>query len=154
MKRGLGFVLALGLGLALPATGWAEKPQGKAPQKVQKGPLENVTCALVAYEAPTSRLTVTLSGLPAKKTVYGAAALDKGDEGGVWVQVGQDLKADGQVTFEASDFHGRALVFLAKNGTGKEFLRNAQKGSAQGKPATGKRVRGAAIVPVCNFDLP
>jgi len=152
MKRVPGFVLALGICLALPATGWAAKPDKV--QKAKKGPLDGVTCSLVGYEAPTSRLTVTLTGLPAKKTIFAAAALDKGDEGGVWVQVGQDLKADGEVTFEASDFHGKALVYLAKNPAGKSFLQKAQKGSAQGRPSTGKAVGKAAIAPVCTFTLP
>jgi len=169
MMRSLGFAVALAFCLALPATGWADKPEDKGkpdkvekekgakPEKVKKtkkGPLDDVTCELVSYDAPASRLTVKLANLPAKKKLYGAAALDKGEEGGVWVQVGQDVKADGEYAFEASDFHGKAYVYLAKNPAGKTFLKKAQKGSAKAKPAKAKLVQRAAIAPVCSFDLP
>ena len=115
--------------------------------------MKDLACTVVSQDAAANVMTVKLTGLPAKKATFVAAALYK-PEDAVWVQAGQDVKADGEVALEAYDLHGKAVVYAARDAAGKQFLVRAQKGSAAHKPTTVKAVAGASVVAICSIDAP
>lgn len=119
----------------------------------KKAWFSELRCAFVSYDKPGRKLTVRLQGLPDKQHVYVAASLDRGPEGGLWVQAGSDLTRSGDVELEAYDFSGKAIIYAAKNGGGRGYLEKAQKGSAKGKPSSTKAASKAAVSPICEFDI-
>ncbi len=117
------------------------------------GWFSELRCAFVSYDKGGRKLTVRLQGLPDKQHLYVAAALDRGPEGGLWVQAGSDLTKSGDTELEAYDFNGKAIVYAAKNGGGRSFLEKAQKGAAKGKPSSTKAASKAAVTPICEFEV-
>jgi len=135
------------LALALPTAGHAADGDKKA------GWFAELRCAFVSYDKPGRKLTVRLQGLPDKQHLFVAAALDRGPEGGLWVQAGSDLTRSGDVELEAYDFSGKAIVYAAKNSGGRAYLEKAQKGAAKGKPSSTKAASKAAVAAICDFEV-
>lgn len=112
------------------------------------------TCSFVSYDEPGRKLTVRVSSWPAKKRAYAAAALDKGAERGLWVQAGQEVGKGGELVFEAYEFQGHALIYVAKGGGGKSFLTSAQKKAAKGKASSVLAAGKAPVFVLCDLDIP
>ncbi len=123
--------------LAVPATLWADP-----------------RCSFVSYDRGARKLKVKIEDLPEKKKLFIAAALDRGAEGGLWIQVGQHVKASGEVELEAYDFSGKAVVYAARNGAGQKFLETAQVKAAKQKPTSAKAVAAAPVDTLCEFEVP
>lgn len=113
-----------------------------------------VRCEFVGYDKGNRKLTVRIAGMPEKKKLFVAAALDRGPEGGLWVQAGSDLNKSGDVDLEAYDFQGKSMVYAALNRSGRSFLEGAQKRAAKGKPSSTKAATKAAVTVLCEFDVP
>jgi len=115
---------------------------------------KDTTCGLVSYDESTRKLTVRISSWPARQRAFAAAALDKGEEKGLWVQAGQEVGKGGDIAFEAYEFQGKALVYVAKNAAGRAFLTSAQKKAARGKASSTAAAAKAPVFVLCDLDVP
>lgn len=129
--------------------GGAQAKESPVTASVQAPP---VTCSLVSYDGAANRLTVRFTGIPAKRPAFVAAALPK-DDGTVWVQAGQQVKADGEVALEAYEFAGKARVYRARTPAGKTFLVQAQRASARQAPVSAKALARAAVEVACEVHI-